>query len=75
MKYLIYALAGISMFLAVGGLSAYANSKQIGLLLSSVVSIAGALAAIYLISFWPLVLAFALNWVLRLAGLDPSSRR
>jgi hypothetical protein len=75
MKYVIYTLAGISMLLSVGGLSAYTNTKQIGLLLSSVVSIACALAAIYFVSFWPLVLGFALNWGLKLAGLDSSAHR
>jgi len=75
MKYLIYLLAGVSIVLSIGGLSAYKETKHIGLLLSSMVSICCALLAIALVSWWPLVLGFAANWVLRLIGLDPSSRR
>ncbi|MEN9890475.1 MAG: hypothetical protein RLY78_770 [Pseudomonadota bacterium] len=75
MVYVLYFLAGVSMLLAVGGLSAYMATKRVGLLLSSLVSIACALTAIATRSFWPLLLGFAINWGLKLAGLDPSSRR
>lgn len=75
MSYVIYVLAGLSMLLAVGGLSAYSTTKHIGLLLSSLISIGCALAAIVLVSFWPLVIGFAANWGLKLLGLDPGSQR
>jgi hypothetical protein len=70
MSYIIYILAGISIILAIGGISAYSQTKQIGLLLSSVVSIGFSVLAIVLIQFWPLVAGFIINWLLRLAGLD-----
>ena len=75
MTYLLYGIASLSVLLAIGGLSAYAHTKRIGLLLSSIVSIAAAVAAVALVSWWPLVIGFAANWGLRLAGLDPGSRR
>jgi hypothetical protein len=75
MQYLVYGLAIVSIVLAVGGLSAYAQSKHRGLLLSSLISIACALAAIVMISWWPLVIGFAANWGLRLLGLDPGARK
>lgn len=75
MEIIIYLLAGLSVLLAIGGLSAYAESKHIGLLLSSVISISFSLLAIVLVQWWPLVVGFALNWGLRLLGLDPSARR
>jgi hypothetical protein len=74
MAILIYILAGLSIVLAIGGLSAYAQSKQIGLLLSSIVSIGFSVTAIVLVHWWPLVVGFALNWGLKLLGLDPSAR-
>ena len=74
MTYLLYGLSALSCLLAIGGLAAYAQTKQIGLLISSIFSIAGAAAAIVLVSWWPLVIAFAANWGLKLAGLDPGSR-
>ena len=73
MAIVIYVLAAISIVLAVGGLSAYAQSKQVGLLLSSLISIAFSVLAIVLVQWWPLVVGFVLNWALKLLGLDPSA--
>jgi hypothetical protein len=75
MKYIIYALSAISMFLAIGGFAAYSQTKHVGLLLSSIVSVVCALAAIALVSWWPLIIGLAANWGLRLLGLDPGARR
>ena len=75
MAIIIYILAGISIVLAVGGLSAYMQTKHIGILLSSIVSIGFSVLAIVLVHWWPLIVGFGLNWVLRLLGLDPSARR
>jgi uncharacterized membrane protein (UPF0136 family) len=75
MAIVIYILAGLSILLAIGGLSAYVQTKQIGLLLSSVVSIVFSVLAIVLVHWWPLIIGFGLNWGLRLLGLDPSHRR
>jgi len=75
MTYLLYAFAALSIFLSIGGLSAYAQTKHIGLLLSSIISIACALAAIVFVSWWPLLVGFAANFGLKLLGLDPGARR
>ena len=75
MAIIIYILAGLSILLAIGGLSAYAQTKHIGLLLSSLVSIGFSVLAIVLVHWWPLIVGFGLNWGLRLLGLDPSARR
>lgn len=75
MTILIYIFAGLSILLAIGGLSAYAQTKHIGLLLSSLVSIGFSVLAIVLVHWWPLIVGFGLNWGLRLLGLDPSARR
>lgn len=74
MDILIYILAGLSVLLAIGGLAAYMQTKQIGILLSSLVSISCSILAISLIEWWPLVVGFGLNWTFRLLGFDPSRR-
>ena len=69
----IYILAGISILLAIGGLSAYSQSKSIGLLLSSIISIGFSILAIVLVHWWPLIVGFVANFGLKLAGLEPGS--
>ena len=75
MEYIIYALAALSILLAIGGLAAFKQSGHIGLLLSSIVSIGFSVLAIVQVAWWPLLVGFGLNWALRLLGLDPSTRR
>lgn len=75
MAIVIYVLAGLSILLAVGGLSAYSQSKSVGLLLSSIISIVLSITAIVLVHWWPLVVGFVANWGLKLVGLDPSARK
>lgn len=74
-KFIIYLLSVTSISLAISGLSAYSKTRHIGLLLSSIVSITCSVIAIINIAWWPLVIGFALNWGLRLLGLDPGYRR
>lgn len=74
MAIVIFVLAGISILLAIGGLSAYSATKHPGLLISSLISIGFSSLAIYLIEWWPLLVGFAANWGLRLLGLDPGHR-
>ena len=75
MSIVIYVLAGLSIVLALGGLSAYSTTKHPGLLFSSIVSIVFAALAIVLVHWWPLVVGFAANWGLKLLGMDPGSRK
>jgi hypothetical protein len=75
MSIVIYVLAALSILLAIGGLSAYSQTKHLGLLLSSIVSIGFSVLAIVLVHWWPLVAGFTANWGLRLLGLDPGARR
>ena len=75
MKFIVYALAVVSIILAIGGLAAYSKTKQIGLLISSIVSISFSVAAITIAEWWPLLVGFTINWILRLAGLDPTHRK
>lgn len=74
MAIVIYVLAGISILLAIGGLSSYPQTKHPGLLLSSLVSIGFSVLGILLVHWWPLLVGFAINWGLRPLGMDPGSR-
>jgi hypothetical protein len=71
MSIVIYVLAGLSILLAVGGLT----TNHPGTRLGSIVSIVFAILAIFLEEWWPLVNGFAVNWGLRLLGCDPDSRK
>jgi len=75
MAIIIYVLAGISIVLAIGGLSTYGKTKHVGLLLSSLISIVFSILAIVLVHWWPLVVGFIANWGLKLVGLDPGARK
>lgn len=66
MEYIIYVLAGLSVLLALGGLSSWASTGRPVLFLSSVVSIGFSVVAIVEIAWWPLVVGFLLNWFLQL---------
>jgi hypothetical protein len=75
MQYVIYALACISIVLALGSLQYYKDTKHIGVLLASTISIVSAVLAIWLVHWWPLLVGFGAHWGLRLLGLDPHYRR
>lgn len=75
MEIIIYVLSGVSIFFAIGGLSAYAQTKHIGLLLSSIISIGCSLLAIDLVQWWPLIVGFLMNTVLGLLGFDPGRQK
>lgn len=72
MDYVIYALAGISIFLSIGGFG-YVGPKNKWVIIASIISIIFSIMAIYYISFWPLVIGFVLNWGLKRMGLEPSN--
>jgi hypothetical protein len=75
MTTVIYVLAGASIVLSIGGLSAYFQTKHIGLLLSSIVSIGFSVLAIVLVQWWPLIAGFVINVTLRAGGMDPGARK
>lgn len=73
MDIIIYVLAGLSIILAVGGLVAWEQSKNTGLLISSIVSIGFSATAIILPHWWPLVVGFAINWMIKPADTGSGS--
>ena len=72
MEYIIYILAGISIFLSIGGFW-YVGPKRKWVVLVSIISITFSGLAIYYLSFWPLIIGFAINWGFRRLGLEPSN--
>lgn len=68
MNIVIYILASISIVLAIGGLAAWSQTRHIGLLLSSMVSIGFSALAIVLPHWWPLIVGFGINWAIKLLG-------
>lgn len=67
MDILIYVLAGIEILLGIGGLA----TKHPFVVLSSAIVIAFSGLAIYLVAWWPLIVALASDWGFRLLGLEP----
>lgn len=73
MNIAIYILAGISIVLAIGGLAAWRQAKRTELLLSSIVSIAFSSVAVLLPHWWPLIVGFGVNWLIKATG--PNRRK
>jgi hypothetical protein len=74
MKIVIYLLSGLSILLALGGFEAYRQSRDPGLLISSIVSVVFSLTAITLVEWWPLFVGFGINVLLKVMGFDRGSR-
>ncbi len=71
MQIIIYVFAASFIFMAAALLITYRRTRYHGVLLLSITYAAGAILAVVLMHWWPLVAAFALVWVLRFMGLDP----
>ena len=74
MDVFVIVLAIGSMVLAIGGVKVFSDTRHIGYLVSSIITIVCALAAIALRSFWPLVVSFCINQAIGMAGMDPQWR-
>jgi hypothetical protein len=69
----VYIFAGLFMLLALGLVFAYYRGRHPGTVLMAVAYGASAAAAIAYVSWWPLVLGFALVWLFRFMGLEPKT--
>lgn len=72
MEIIITILAAIMELFGISLLFTGINSKHIGVILGGVVYSAGGYFAYSNMSFWPLIIAFVLAWILRKVGADPS---
>jgi hypothetical protein len=71
----VYIFAGLFMLIALGLVFTYYRTRHPGTLLMATAYGASAAAALVYMSWWPLVLGFALVWVFRLMGFEPTSSR
>ena len=69
--WVVYTFAALFISMALALFFAYSRSKHHGLLLMGISYGAGAVLAIVLTDWWPLVAGFAVVWILRAMGLDP----
>jgi hypothetical protein len=71
----VYIFAGLFILLALGLLFAYYRGRHPGTLLMAAAYGAAAAGALAYMSWWPLVLGFAIVWLFKLMGLEPGSGR
>jgi hypothetical protein len=69
----VYIFAGLFILLTLGLLFAYYRGRHPGTLLMATAYGASAAAALVYTSWWPLILGFALVWLFKLMGFEPSS--
>jgi uncharacterized membrane protein HdeD (DUF308 family) len=75
MEIVVYFFAAGFLFMSVALMFAYHRSRHYGLFLIGLSYAVGGILAIIAADWWPLAAAFALGWVLRMAGLDPDPER
>lgn len=75
MEYVVYIFCALFFILSLALLFAYYRTKHAGMLLMAVAYGASAGLAIFIMHWWPLLAGFALVWILRLVGLDPTPPR
>lgn len=75
MEIVIYIFAAGFLFMSGALLYAYHRSRHYGLFLIGLSYGVGGIIAIIAADWWPLAAAFALGWLLRMAGLDPDPAR
>ncbi len=75
MQFVLYAVAGLFVALSFFMLFAFYRTQHIGLLfMSAAYGVSGMVAGYYL-WWWPLLLGFAVVWIIRFLGLDPDAPR
>lgn len=75
MEIVIYFFAAGFLFFSAALMFAYRRTRHYGLFLIGLSYGVGGILAILAADWWPLAGAFALGWVLRMAGLDPDPER
>ena len=72
MAIILYIAQGLFALMAIRLVLRYGESKHIGLILGAIAYGGAAITSFGLMAWWPLVAGFAIAWVLRLLGFDPS---
>ena len=74
MTILLHIAQGLFALMSLGLFFGFTGSKQIGLILAAISFGGAAYASFALGAWWPLLVGFALAWVLRLLGFDPNPK-
>jgi hypothetical protein len=70
--WVVYTFSALFISMALALFFAFARARHHGLLLMGICYGVSAALAIVLVDWWPLVAGFAIVWVLRAMGLDPT---
>ena len=73
MVYVIYGFAGLYLVLFATMMFVYYRDRHLGMFIMGVTYGASGLTAISIPHWWPLIMGFALVWLLRLMGLEPQA--
>ena len=73
MIYVTYFFAGVFILLSATMLYVFYRSSHFGMFLMGITYGTSGLIAIWLAEWWPLIAGFALAWVLKYLGLEPSA--
>lgn len=71
MMWVVYCFAGLFASMALALFFAFSRNKHYGLLLLGCTYLSGALLAVVLSEWWPLLAGFVIAWVLRAMGMEP----
>ena len=71
MVYVIYGFAGLFLVLCATMMFVFFRDRHFGMFIMGMTYGASGLIAISISHWWPLVMGFALVWLLRFMGLEP----
>lgn len=71
MIYVIYVFAALFLLICAAMMFAFFRERHFGIFIMGVTYGASALVAVAIPHWWPLVMGFALAWLLRMMGLEP----
>jgi len=74
MIYAIYGFAGLFLVLCATMMFVFYRDRHVGMFIMGATYGASGLIAISIPHWWPLVMGFALVWLLRFMGLEPQPR-
>ena len=71
MTWVVYCFAALFASMALALFFAFSRNKHYGLLMLGCTYLSGALLAVLLTQWWPLLAGFVIAWVLRAMGMEP----
>ncbi|MCW5606079.1 MAG: hypothetical protein KIT18_16185 [Burkholderiales bacterium] len=75
MNIVVYVFSGVFVLLCLGTMFDWYRTRHPGLLLLSATYGSAAGLALLIMHWWPLLLGFAIVWIMRLMGFDPDTNQ